>query len=223
MPEPVFDPEPQEYDVSRVVRDYSSEFLHTEPNLATPLNLSMLVEELQELTDAIVIRDRERRGIAGTEFEFDCVDPTTGEAFDQLCLDLQRWQIRLHEYQRHLDAVPEGEERNRGLVLWEVTAPLFLGYHGGQTGVEVPLIPDGYPPGFNVNVQHVADLATPFSLANEMGVYEEFEAEQWDRFLDDLLDAAGDVPEVGMDLATAVLIGFGMVAGVGLLTRLRKG
>lgn len=208
-----------QYDVGKVVRDYSVEFLHTEPNLATPTNLDLLLGTLEQLTAELELADQERRAMPGTEFTFECIDPDTGEAFDQLCLDLMRWRVRLDDYRAWVDDVPGYERDSHEVVLWEVTAPLFLGYHGGRTGTEIELIEGGYPPGFNVFTQHAPDLATPFSIANELEVYEEFEQEQWDRLLEDIVEETKKVAETGKDIGTAVIVGASILGGLYVLGR----
>ena len=214
-------PQPQVYDVGRIVREYTVTLLHPTPNLATPVNLAVLLERLQSLTDALEEADEERRRLPGSLTVVPCV-MSDGRAFDTLCLDLVRWRRRLDEYYMHAASIPAERSHDRNAVLWEVTAPLFLGYFGGPTGTEVPLVEGGFPEGFDPTAAHGPDLATPFSLANQLAVYEDFERENWDRLLQDLRDGAGAAGRGALDLATAVLMGFGVVAGVHWLTRRRK-
>lgn len=122
----------------------------------------------------------------------------------------------------HATSIPAERSHDRDAVLWEVTAPLFLGYYGGRTGTEVPLVEGGFPPAFDPTAQHGPDLATPFSLANQLAVYEEFEQDNWDRLLDDLREGAANVGRGTVDLASAVLVGFGLVAGAHWLSRRKK-
>ena len=211
-------PQPQVYDVGGIVRDYTVTFLHPTPNLATPINLAMLLEQLQALTDKLEQADEERRRVPGLLNVIPCVFEN-GQAIDALCLDLVRWRRRLDEYYMHAASIPAEQGHDRNAVLWEVTAPLFLGYFGGPTGTEVPLVEGGFPKGFDPTAAHGPDLATPFSLANQLAVYEDFERENWDRLLQDLRDGAGGLGQGSLDLATAVLMGFGVVAGIHWLTR----
>ena len=214
-------PQPQVYDVGRMVREYTVAILHPTPNLATPINLAMLLERLQGLTDTLEQADRSRRLVPGSGTVVPCVSDD-GRALDALCLDLVRWRRRLDEYYLHAASISAGRAHDRTAVLWEVTAPLFLGYYGGRTGTEFPLVEGGFPDGFDPTAQHGPDLATPFSLANQLAVYEDFEQENWERLLDDLREGAGGVGRASMDLASAVLMGFGLVAGAHWLTRRRK-
>ena len=211
-------PQPQAYDVGRMVRDYTVTFLHPTPNLATPINLATLLEQLQSLTDAIEQEERKRRIVPGSGVVVPCI-MSDGRALDALCLDLTRWRRRLDEYYMHAASIPAERSHDRNAVLWEVTAPLFLGYFGGPTGTEVPLVEGGFPKGFDPTAAHGPDLATPFSLANQLAVYQDFERENWDRLLQDLRDGAGGLGQGSLDLATAVLMGFGAVAGIHWLTR----
>ena len=211
-------PQPQAYDVGRMVRDYTVTFLHPTPNLATPINLAVLLEQLQGLTDAIEKEERKRRIVPGSGVVVPCI-MSDGRALDALCLDLTRWRRRLDEYYMHAASIPAEQSHDRNAVLWEVTAPLFLGYFGDPTGTEVPLIEGGFPKGFDPTAAHGPDLATPFSLANQLAVYQDFERENWDRLLQDLRDGAGGLGQGSLDLATAVLMGFGVVAGIHWLTR----
>ena len=214
-------PQPQVYDVGGIVRDYTVTFLHPTPNLATPVNLAMLLEQLQALTDKLEQADEERRRVPGLLNVIPCVFED-GRAVDALCLDLVRWRRRLDEYYMHAASIPAEQGHDRNTVLWEITAPLFLGYYGGRTGTEVPLVEGGFPDGFDPTAQHGPDLATPFSLANQLAVYEEFEQENWERLLDDLREGAAGVGRASLDLASAVLVGFGLVAGVHWFTRRKK-
>ena len=214
-------PQPQVYDVGRMVRDYTVTILHPTPNLATPINLAMLLERLQALTDSLERADEERRRVPGLLNVAPCVFDD-GRALDALCLDLVRWHRRLDEYTMHATSIPAERSHDRDAVLWEVTAPLFLGYYGGRTGTEVPLVEGGFPPAFDPTAQHGPDLATPFSLANQLAVYEEFEQDNWDRLLDDLREGAANVGRGTVDLASAVLVGFGLVAGAHWLSRRKK-
>ena len=90
--------------------------------------------------------------------------------FIQPCIDLERWRTRLDEYEMLVNLVPPEGDGNRELVLWDVTAPLFVGWYGGPTGDEVPLTPGGFPPGFNTDFRHPPDIGTPYMLANQYGI-----------------------------------------------------
>jgi len=202
-----------------IVRDYTTLFLGSEPNLATPINLSRLLEALEDLTVALEDADEERRAIPGTEHTWPCVDETTGEAFDQVCLDLARWRARLDEYYMAAASVPDRDRYDQAATLWTVTAPLFLGFFGGPTGTEVVLVPGGYPEGFDPTVPHGPDLATPFAIGNQLEVYRRFEASQLERLWQDLEEEAGKVAEAGLTIAEAILIGFVIYGGISLFRK----
>lgn len=221
---------PQEYDVGQMVRDYSVRILQPFPNLATPYNMAVVLEELQALTDKLEERDELRRRVSGAtagvlgDVVIPCID-SDGNFIDQLCADLYHWRARLDTYELASASVPESQEDDRDAILWTVTAPLLLGYHGGPTGKEIELSLDGYPAGFDPAIQHAPDIATPFSLANQLGVYEEWEQRRWELFLDDLATGAREIGKgagkVALGLAAAFAIGLGIYMGVNV-ARARK-
>lgn len=211
--------QPRPYQPGMIVRDYTALFLGSEPNLATPINLSRLLEALEELTQALEEADAERRAIPGTEHSWPCIDSDTGEAFDQLCLDLTRWRARLDEYYMVAASVPDPQRYDQAAILWTVTAPLFLGFYGGRTGTEIALVPGGFPEGFDPTVPHGPDLATPFTIGNQLEVYREFEASQLERLIEDLEEAAAGALETGLTIAEALVIGFLIYGGVTLFKK----
>lgn len=159
------EPQPMEFDVGRVVRDTQGKFLGTSPNLAMPSVLALLLVELDALTNQIETRNAER-----------------GET-DALNTDVLRWRARLNAYKAANAAAPLAD---RKAILWTVTAPLLLGFHGGPTGTEIPLTPGGYPAGFSTTAEHGADVGTPYSLANQMGVSEAWDKRRLELLLEDL-------------------------------------
>jgi len=215
-------PEALQHDVGQIVRDITVEFLHSEPNLATPYNVAVLLERLQNMTANLELADKQRRTLAGPGVTAPCLG-SDGEAIDSICLDLIRWRARLDDYWMLATSVPVEDEADRNAILWEVTAPLFLGFHGGKTGTEVELVDDGYAEGFDTRIQHAPDIATPFTLANQLGVYEGWERKRWALLLEDLETEARrrarDVAAAGIGIGTAILIGFGIWAGATVLTR----
>lgn len=180
--------QPQEFDVGRIVRDYQAKFVGTSPNLAMPATMVILLAELEDLTRRLEERDE---GIS-----------------PQVSQDLTRWRARLDGYHEALAKAPSLDDRQA--ILWTVTAPLLLGWYGGPTGTEVELTPGGFPPGFNTDHEHTADLATPFSLANQMGV-----AEEWDRRRLDLLGQ--DLKEAALKRPLGVHWGWWVAGGVGVV------
>lgn len=202
-----FEPVPQRYDVHEMVRRYTVEFLHQEPNIATPENVLLLLQHLAELTDELVAAQAERAAETPA-----CHD-------DAICRDLRRWQARLEEYYAFTAAVPDADLQDRNAILWQVTAPLFLGWYGGKTGHEIELVPDGFGPSFDPMVQHPPDIATPFTLANQLLVWQEWEEERFNRLIDDLREGALDVAGLGLDIGMLVALGFGVVVAIQILRK----
>ena len=114
--------------------------------------------------------------------------------------DLGKWKGRLEGYREAVDAAAPGDRR---AVLWTVTAPLLLGFFGG---------PDSKLP------QQVADVATPYILANALAVDEDWASKRLELLWEDLKEnAKGLAWDAGK-----ILIGVGVVAiAVALLLRSR--
>lgn len=183
------------YDVGEVVTRYQHNWLGVEPNHATPLELHDLLLTLdaqtRQLEDAVV-KHRETTGtrtfklgligswipVAGVAMWMaqDKANRDAQRSLDALARDLTRWRTRLDAYRAVLDAVPHDAVRDRGAVLWSVTAPLFLGWYGGPTGEELEVV--GQAPTFDASAQHIADLATPYMLANQLNVWMTWEVER---------------------------------------------
>jgi len=204
--------QPEVFEVGRVVRDWQYRLRivgEVSPNLATPHIIGRVLDEVDALTKEIEAKDAARRSALFVEF---C---------DALCLDVMRWRVRLDHYRARL---AEASSEDRESILWSVTAPLFLGQHGGRTGVEVALPEGGFPEGFNPTAQHVADIATPYSLANQMAVAQEWEErrvallddDMWNetkRIVNGAADAAGvSYPWLVAGAAVATATAVGVVA-----------
>ncbi len=216
------------YDVSEIVRQKTYEWLGTAPNLATPGNLLLLLEELDEVTkqveahvdehgpDGIVARAGTLGllvpsglfGVAAWMVE-DKARREHQRALEAAMADLERFRVRLDRYFAYVEAaIPtdaDGETKGQGDrrdVLWEVTAPLFLGWFGGETGAEIELPKGGVPEGFNTTNRHQPDLAEPFRLANAFDVWLE-----WKKRTPKLLveDAGDEASKVAKDAAGAAL------------------
>lgn len=205
------------YDVGQVVRDYQRAWLGVAPNHATPIDLLDLLFYLDEFTDVLEREDVARRtaalgpiGITASCDEFEQNHP----GYAQTCKDLQRWRKRLDEYLLFTASVPIEDEHDRRVTLWEVTAPLFVGWYGGETGVEIPLDPAAFPPGFDPMIRHPADLATPYMLANQFGIWVAWQDERKKRLVADLTDPF--VPD-GSDWWIALALGGALLGGAYLL------
>jgi hypothetical protein len=204
-----------EYPVAALVKVYFDRMLKQSPNLATPMTWMGVLEDLDKLTTEI----------EGKQAARVAADPSFGT--DQLSKDIERWRARLDWYTLATHAATDPLDRNQ--VLWDVTAPLMMGWHGGPKGTDV-LAPGGYPPGFNVQAAHGADISTPYSLANQMGVWMKFCTTGGDECIHPLdrlakaanraLQAAGDfVDKTGKGLLPEPPLGIPWWAwGVGAIT-----
>lgn len=222
----------QIYDSGAITRAYTKAWLGTTPNSVTPIQMLELGNFLDEQTQGIQKRLDAVLDAAGVKScaELEGVDdsvylsamqgligPVPGVVrrrteLLQFCLDLQRWRARLDEYLMALGSVTSDQEGDREAVLWSVTAPLFLGYHGGPTGTELPLSEAGYPPGFNSEIQHPPDIATPYSLANQLAVSIDWDQTRRRMLADDLLPDLPDLPKPRGYMPYVVAAGLGAVA-----------
>lgn len=228
------EPVNEAYSVGNVVRDLSQQYLGEAPNKATPQNLVTLLEELDALTDQ-VRRDGQEEwekplyGFLG--------DDSNVQRFKR---DLARWRMRLDYYLDRARTAEAANPTDRKAILWTVTAPLFLGFYGGPTGTEIYLpghdsephtvsgwgdVTSGFPPGFDPRIKHVADLATPFSLANQIKTYNEHQIKIVGQLVDDIIANAKEIgktivfPDRNPYLKYG-LIGLGAIAGLYIFTKL---
>lgn len=185
-----FEEVPGKYNVGEIVRDYTTCWLKTPPvNHATPAQLLDLLLFLDDFTQQLEVKDAEHRALPAAEMGdglMDCEDMEPG--YIQVCKDLGRWRARLDEYMFFTASIPFDDQFDRRTTLWEVTAPLFLGWYGGETGSEVELVAGGFPPGFDAELRHVPDIATPYSIANQFGVFYSWEDERKRRFVEEVAD-----------------------------------
>lgn len=148
-------------------------------NKATPANLLILLRELEDVTETISDEVNPQ----------DIVDPT---ARLQYMFSMAQWRARLAEY---IGLVEDADPNDREAVLWDVTAPLLLGFYGGEGSTDPQRIPDA---------------TTPFILANQDEVSDAFRDELWDAFVSDLRAQIRDVVK-------AFGLGFAGVAAAALL------
>lgn len=218
------------HDVAEIVRNYQLSWLGEAPNHATPLELRELLIKLDRLTAQIEaqIDDHEettalrvaKLGLMGVGIWTFVDKSNRGEqrALSQVATDLQRWRARLDDYTARVEALIPKREQDRSAVLWEVTAPLFLGWYGGPTGSEVPLV--GQPETFNPKTQHLADIGSPYRIANELGVWLDWHDERKDLLYKDFKDGAEDKANVFAWAAGAAVVGAGL--GVGATYAFRR-
>lgn len=201
------------YDVGDIVRQYSRAWLGPPPpNSATPIDVLDLLFFLDDFTTELEAEDLRRR-TGNLPKPASCEYMETVQAgYKSICRDLQRWRKRLDEYLMVVSAIPLEEENDRRAILWSVTAPLFVGWYGGETGHEVELPPDAFPPGFNPELRHPPDIATPYLLANQLGVYFAWMAERRRRLVADIKDPLTPETKDYALLAAAGLVVVGLFA-----------
>jgi len=214
--------QPGLYDVGQIVKDYQHKWLGVSPNHATPLELHELLLTLGGITGQLEasIEDHAETSTerlaklglmgAGLWMALDTANRDEQRSLAAVKADLDRWRQRLDAYTAHVEAAIPDREQDRRAVLWEVTAPLFLGWYGGPTGVELPIV--GQPEGFNPTQQHTIDLGTPFEIANELGVWIEWSKERRRRLAKDLEDEAKDQAKGLGKLVAVGAIGLGLGA-----------
>lgn len=157
----------------------------TDRNLATPENVDVLLAALDDLTaDLIAARATMSNWLPDA-------------AIANWDGDLAKWRGRLGAYHDAVDAAPPGD---RQAILWGVTAPLLIGYFGGEAS-KLP--------------QQPIDAVTPFSLANQLAVDDAWREERWRLFKDDLATAFKDLANVGFGIGGVVLF----AGGAWLLSR----
>lgn len=211
------------YNVGQIVRQYIHRWLGTAPNIATPANLLELLYTLDELTlqieaqmeasaptsagvraASLGVMATALPGLgAGLWMAFDKAERDSQRSLDAVRVDLRRWRNRLDAYIDHVEKAPDPTDRR--YTLWEVTNPLFLGWYGGPTGTEIELPSSSFPATFDPAVQHIADLSTPFQIANELGVWLEWDARKKRLLVQDIKDEAEKVADAVTDTATSGL------------------
>lgn len=217
------------YDVGHIVGQKTLEWLGSAPNLATPANLLLLLEELDEVTQQVEAHVKEHgpEGMVARAGSLALMVPSVFgvaawmaedkarrehlRALEASMLDLRRWRVRLDRYVAYVEAaIPEREDGTRGqgermAVLWEVTSPLFLGWFGGETGTEIELPEGGVPENFNTEARHLPDLGEPFRLANAFDVWLEWKQRTPTLLVEDTADEAAKVAEKAAGGALGVL------------------
>lgn len=100
--------------------------------------------------------------------------------------NFEQWTERLAAYQAAtMAAAPD----DRAAILWNVTAPLLVGFYGG---------PDAKLP------QQTLDAMTPFMLANGLEVDEKWRDERWEMLKRDLVEGLKSVGwNIGFVIAAA--------------------
>jgi hypothetical protein len=147
-------------------------------NLATPENLAVLVDSLEDFTAALAAERIRLESLAGdleNAIAGILVGVETKEDVEAWDADFSEWRSRLQNYRVQVDKAPPGD---RGDVLWSVTAPLLLGFYGGENS-EAP--------------QQPIDAVTPFSLANQLRVADAWREERLRLLREDIAEEAKKV------------------------------
>lgn len=109
------------------------------------------------------------------------------------------WRKRLDAYDAIVAAAPPGD---RQFIMHDVTMPLVFGLYPGQAE------------------RRPADMGTPFALANQEQVNDEFRDELWELFLQDLKDNAADIVKpLGASVGAGAAL---FVGGILLALMLRR-
>jgi hypothetical protein len=190
------------YDVGLITRRIQSQFrlfcpmgqspnvCAATPNRATPANVLLLLDELDEVTQAVVDEVKE--------------SPISPAARIGFAVSMNAWRSRLGTYRAHAAAAAPNDRR---AILWDVTAPLLLGFYGGEDSDEP---------------QRAIDAVTPFLLANMQEVDDSFREELFAAFLQDLRDGATAVIDAVPAIAGGLGIGALAIGGLALLLVLRR-
>lgn len=200
-------------DVFNLMKELNATFQPPGECVATPKKMRGLLDRLQEYTDAVQAARRKYQilavasGPVGAELlgGYDVSVP-------QWRRDMSNWQYRLAEYYRQLDEVPSAEEDTPTgckLIYPTVTAPLLDGiWYQMMPGVvlndeekgrilsgeghpdediayRIPAEGD-HPPGHSN--RKPPDAVTPFSLGNQIKVYQDFQKENLERLINDLVN-----------------------------------
>lgn len=190
------------FDVGAITKDlqdrfdlfcYSREECETKVNAATPENVARLLVAL-----SVVTQQLEVARAASVDEDFYLGGSPGGIA--QWDADFVAWKERLAYYRGQVAKAPPGDRQD---ILWSTTAPLLLGFYGGESSTEP---------------QQPIDAVTPFALANQLAIADEWRSERLELFYDDLEEAAKDVVEtVGFGIG-----GIALLLGLGLLLARRR-
>jgi hypothetical protein len=207
--------------------------------VATPKKMRSLLERLQEYTDAVQAA-RKKNGLVakalvpsllpGAET---MVDVLTDVSVPQWRRDMANWQYRMGEYFRALEEVPsEQEDTVEGCqaIYTKITGPLLDGiYYQIMPGIvlssqEKARILSGQDhPENDVTGEHPGghsnrkppDVITPFTLGNQIIIYQDFQKENLRRLIEDLTNPPLLRPDEWPWWVTGLVIaGAGVVVGI---------
>lgn len=163
------------YNVGQITRDLQADYLTPDGRL-TPRHLGPLVAGLAQMTDSIQ-GEALRLQLGGFPWL------TANALPEQWNSDMRSWQERLAAYKA---ALASASPNDRKAILWTVTAPLLLGFYGG---------PDSEKP------QSVLDAVTPYMLANQLEIEDEYRETIWNQFKEDVKTEA---KSTGLDLLSVL-------------------
>lgn len=186
---------------------------------STPAQMKLLVERLSDYTNQVK-QAASQNGLL-TEY----LDPYTGEKKSlpsqfnaQFAVDMAAWDQRLNHYRRVVEQTPDDQattEAGCELIYKQVTGPLLDGIYyevlpgivlndtekgrmaagKGHPQTDVPTTLDGKDhPGGHSNPKP-PDVITPFTLGNQVIVWEQHQKERAQEFWRDLRDAAVNLPK----------------------------
>jgi hypothetical protein len=209
---------------------------------ATPRRMRLLLDRLQAYTTEVQLARTKYKtlgvaSIAGGVGGVPIGDLLGGGDVDvaQWRRDMANWQYRLAEYQSVLDSVPEDQlDTAAGCdqIYALVTAPLLDGiWYEELPGVVLSqeektriMMGAGHPqtdvtgdhPGGHSNPKP-PDAITPFSLGNQIIIYQDFQRENAERFFEDLLNNAkklGTPDDWPWWVKAALVTGAGVIVGI---------
>jgi hypothetical protein len=181
----------------------------TAKNLATPENLKVLLKALDDVTSDVLEQRHELT--AGDVAKAVLLAPVgllaglfdEDEALESWDKRMVQWRGRLGAYHDAVDKAPPGDRQD---VLWSVTAPLLLGFFGGEAS-KLP--------------QQPLDAVTPFMLANQLNVDAAWKEERWELLKEDLLEGVANAAKTaGAGLGALAIAGV-FVVGAVIFDRLR--
>ncbi len=149
-----------QYNVGMCVREVLDFYMKTEPNRATPEGMAVLLDELARIARA---GDQQLKAAVAVR-----INPTRQE--QQLLDAYLAWWGRYEVYADAVQAAPAGD---RAAIRDNVTIPLLYGTEETPGGI-----------------LRGADIRTPFTLANGVGVSVGFRKENFERFIKDLKEGA---------------------------------
>lgn len=184
------------FDVGAITRElqsqfnlfcYSKEECETKVNTATPEHVGRLLAALSVMTEQLAVART-----SSLDEDFYLGGAPGGMA--QWDADFVAWRERLARYQGEVAEAPPGDRQD---ILWSTTAPLLLGFFGGENSDEP---------------QRAIDAVTPFSLANQLALSDEWRSERLSLFWEDVKEEAKKVVVTTLGSGVGILAAAVIVA-----------